>query len=187
MGMPKLYENVTTVCGRGISMLVSAQSDSQIYAAFGQYHGEEFKEQFDHIVHYRPAPAATRTARNHEEVLGYTSGFAQSKTDHAQGTSEGESEQKIPLMPAHENKRLKKTQVTVHIDGEWPTIAERLDHRNIPELQGRVHRQPPHLPVLPPAVASSPDRPDSIGTHTPPKLEFPKQHAPQVIFPPIAE
>jgi|SoiMetStandDraft_2_1073263.scaffolds.fasta_scaffold00502_12 type IV secretion system protein VirD4 len=148
MGIPKLYDYATTVCGRGISLLVSAQSDSQIYAAFGQYNGEVFKEQFDHIVNYRPAPAANRTAHAHEESLGYTSGFAQSKTDHEHGTSEGESEQKIPLMPAHECKRMKKTQVIVEIDGEWSTIAERLDHRNIPELQGRLTRQPSVVTAL---------------------------------------
>jgi type IV secretory pathway TraG/TraD family ATPase VirD4 len=106
-GLPKLKDYATTACGRNISLLVSAQSDSQFYAAYGQYDAEVLKEQFDHIVKYRPAPAANRTAHNYEESLGYTSGFAHSKTDHEHGTSQGENEQRIPLLPAHETKLLK--------------------------------------------------------------------------------
>jgi hypothetical protein len=38
-----------------------------------------------------------------ERILGYTSGYAHSKSEHDGGaTTTGESEQKIPLIPAHE-------------------------------------------------------------------------------------
>ena len=58
---------------------------SQLFAAYGQYNAEVLKEQFDHIVRYRPAPAANRTASIYEESFGYTSGYAHSKTDHEHG------------------------------------------------------------------------------------------------------
>ena len=154
-GMPKLPDYATTVCGKNISLLVTAQSDSQMYAAFGQYNAEVLKEQFDHIVKYRPAPAANRTAHNYEESLGYTSGFAHSKTDHESSTSQGENEQKIPLLPAHETKLLKPRKVIVQIDGERSTIAKRLDWRDFPELKRRAHIEPPKTPMLPALVESS--------------------------------
>jgi hypothetical protein len=120
-----------------------------IFAAYGQYDAEVLKEQFDHIVKYRPAPAANRTAHNYEESLGYTSGFAHSKTDHEHGTSQGENEQKIPLLPAHETKLLKPKRVIVQIDGERSTIAQRLDWRDVPELVRRAAIAPPPVPSLP--------------------------------------
>ena len=160
-GLPKLKEYATTVCGRNISLLVSAQSDSQLYAALGQYDAEVLKEQFDHIVKYRPAPAANRTARNYEESLGYTSGFAHSKTDYDHGTSQGENEQRIPLMPAGETKLLKPRRVIVQIDGERSTIAGRLDWRDFPELKQRAKIPPPDVSVLPAFVAKLPERAES--------------------------
>jgi type IV secretory pathway TraG/TraD family ATPase VirD4 len=149
-GLPELKHYVTTAAGRNISIMLSAQSDSQFYAAYGQYEAEVLKEQFDHIVKYRPAPAANRTAHNYEESLGYTSGFAHSKTDHEHGKSEGENEQRIPLLPAHETKLLKPKQVIVQIDGERSTIAHRLDWRDFPELERRANMEPPKMPVVPP-------------------------------------
>jgi type IV secretory pathway TraG/TraD family ATPase VirD4 len=109
-GMPKLYDYATTVCGREITLLVNAQSDSQLCAAFGQYNAEVLKEQFDYIVNYRPAPAGNRSAHHLEESLGYTSGFAHSKTDHEHGTSQGESEQKIPHSIAFSGNTLSPSQ-----------------------------------------------------------------------------
>jgi hypothetical protein len=44
-----------------------------------------------------------------EKILGYTSGFAHSNNEHEGATSTGESEQKIPLIPAHEIDLMKQT------------------------------------------------------------------------------
>jgi hypothetical protein len=52
-----------------------------------------------------------------ERLLGYTSGFVHSKTDHDQGTSTGENEQRIPLIPAHETDLMDDTQVIVKRSG----------------------------------------------------------------------
>jgi type IV secretory pathway TraG/TraD family ATPase VirD4 len=139
-GMPKLYDYATTVCGRNITLQVNAQSESQLYSAFGQYNAEVLKEQFDYIVNYRPAPSANRAAHQLEESLGYTSGFAHSKTAHENGQSQGESEQKIPLMPDYETKLLKPGQVIVQIDGERSTIAQRLNWHEFPQLVQRANR-----------------------------------------------
>jgi len=148
-GMPKLYDYATTVCGRDISLIVNAQSESQLYAAFGQYNAEVLKEQFDYIVNYRPAPAGNRTGHHIEESLGYTSGFAHSKTDHQHGESVGESEQKIPLMPGYETKLLKDGKVIVQYDGERSTIAQRLNWHDFPQLEKRGNMTPPKPSLLP--------------------------------------
>jgi type IV secretory pathway TraG/TraD family ATPase VirD4 len=173
-GLPKLKEYATTVAGRNISLLVSAQSDSQFYAAYGQYDAEVLKEQFDHIVKYRPAPAANRTAHNYEESLGYTSGFAHSKTDHEHGTSQGENEQRIPLLPAHETKLLKDRRVIVEADGKRPTIAQRLDWHDFPELKRRASIPPPVVAVLSPNPEKQMEiveqKPQPPSWHVDPKL-----------------
>ena len=148
-GMPKLADYATTVCGRNVSLLVNVQSDSQLYD-LGQYRAEVLKEQFDAIVNYRPAPAANRTAHNIQESLGYTSGFAHSKTEHENGQSQGESEQKIPLMPDYETKLLKHGHVIVQIDGERSTIAKRLNWHEFPQLVKRANMPPPSVAPLPP-------------------------------------
>jgi type IV secretory pathway TraG/TraD family ATPase VirD4 len=152
-GMLKLCDYATTVCGRNITLFVPVQSESQLYAAYGQYNAEVLKEQFDYIINYRPAPAANRTAHNLEESLGYTSGFAHSKNEHNGGTSQGESEQKIPLMPGYETKLLKDRRVIVETDGKRSTIAQRLDWRDFPELAGRAQMPPPEIRPLPPVDA----------------------------------
>jgi hypothetical protein len=134
------------------------------------------------IVNYRPAPAANRTAHQIEESLGYTSGFAHSKTDHEHGTSQGESEQKIPLMSGYETKLLKPHQVIVQMDGDRPTIAERLNWHDFPQLEQRGAYTPPRIPVLPPAVASPPSRYKTAPTAEP---NFMPRQFPRVIFPPL--
>ena len=102
---------------------------------------------------YRPAKADNETAEYIEKCLSWKSGFAQSKTAHTQGESQGESETRRPLMTANEIKLIDKTQVFVEMEGEKkgiPSIlAERLDHRKIPELAGRLHMKPPEVSLLP--------------------------------------
>jgi hypothetical protein len=57
-------------------------------------------------------------------------------------------------MTANEIKLIDKTHVFVEMEGEKEGIrsilAERLDHRQIPELAGRLNMKPPVVPVLPP-------------------------------------
>jgi type IV secretion system protein VirD4 len=103
-GMAKLPKYATTVCGRNISLLVSAQSKSQLDAEYGKFKADELRGQFDTAIVHRPAPLDNETTRFIEEVLGYTSGFAHSQNEHEGGTSTGENEQRIPLMPAYDTE-----------------------------------------------------------------------------------
>ena len=82
------------------------------------------------------------------------------------GESQGESETRRSLMTQNEIKLIDKTQVFVEMEGEKEGIrsilAERLDHRKIPELAGRLSMKPPVVPVLPPLPEKLPN-----GFHTP--------------------
>jgi hypothetical protein len=85
-----------------------------------------------------------------ERNLGYTSGFAHSKNEHdGETTSTGESEQKIPMVPAHETDLIEDTKVIIKRSGVRPILADRLDWRLIPELQDRYGIPPPQLSELP--------------------------------------
>jgi hypothetical protein len=53
-----------------------------------------------------------------KEFSAPTSGFAHSKSEHEGGvTTTGESEQKIPLIPAHETDLIDQTQVIIKRSG----------------------------------------------------------------------
>ena len=72
------------------------------------------------------------------------------------GKSEGESEQKIPLMAGYETKLLKDGQVIVHIDGNVH-YRRRLDWRDFPELVQRAKMPPPEIPILPALFEKPPE------------------------------
>jgi type IV secretion system protein VirD4 len=161
-GLPKLPEYATTVCGRNISLLISAQSRSQMDGAYTVFHANTLRGQIDSIVYYRPAPDDYETQAHIEKVLGYKSGFAHSKNTHESGTSQGENEQRVPLMPAHEIELLPKTKVILKHSGIRATIADRLSWHQFPELVRRAALTPPDVPLLPAVEGKLPD-----GFHTP--------------------
>ena len=149
-GMKKLPEYATTVCGRNISILLSAQSRSQLDAEYGLYKANVLRGQMDTIVIHRPAPDDYETMAHIERILGPTSGFAHSKSEHEGGVATtGESEQKIPLIPAHETDLIDQTQVIIKRSGIRPVLAERLDWRRFPELQKRHGMATPQVSPLP--------------------------------------
>ena len=137
-GLPKLPEYSTTVCGRNISILATAQSKSQLDAEYGKFKADEFLGQLDCAIFHRPAKLDNVTANFIEESLGYTSGFAHSKNEHENGTSQGENETKIPLMPAHDIKMIGNDEVFGFRSDFWPFRAKRLDWREFPELTQRA-------------------------------------------------
>jgi type IV secretory pathway TraG/TraD family ATPase VirD4 len=148
--MKKLPEYATTVCGRNISILLSAQSRSQLDAEYGLYKANVLRGQMDTIVIHRPAPDDYETMAHIERILGPTSGFAHSKSEHEGGvTTTGESEQKIPLIPAHETDLIDQTQVIIKRSGIRPVLAERLDWRSFPQLAKRHGMPPPQVSPLP--------------------------------------
>ena len=148
-GMPKLPEYSTTVCGRNISILATAQSKSQLDAAYGKFKADEFLGQMDTAIFHRPAKLDNATANFIEEALGYTSGFAHSKNEYESGTSSGESETKIPLMPGHEIKMIGNEEILAFRSDFWPFRVKRLDWRKFPELEKRANIKPPNIPILP--------------------------------------
>ena len=174
-GMPKLPEYSTTVCGRNISLLTTAQSKSQLDAAYGKFKADEFLGQMDCAIFHRPAKLDNATANFIEEALGYKSGFAHSKNEHERGTSNGENETKIPLMPAHEIKMIGNDEIIGFRSDYWPFRAKRLDWRDFPELKQRANLTTPRIPVLPPVP------PQSRG-HTPAKPYFMPPQS-QVLYP----
>jgi type IV secretory pathway TraG/TraD family ATPase VirD4 len=147
-GLPKLPEYATTVCGRNISLLIGAQSRSQM-DSYGVFNGHILRGQIDSIVYYRPAPDDYETQAHIEKVLGYTSGFARSKNEHEDGTSRGENEQRIPLMPAHETELLAATTCILKRSGIRASIEDRLDWHEFPELVRRAAIDAPEEPLLP--------------------------------------
>jgi type IV secretion system protein VirD4 len=150
-GMRKLPEYATTVCGRNISILLSAQSRSQLEAHYGVYNARVLRGQMDTLMIHRPAPDDFETMAHIERLLGYTSGFAHSKSEHEGGvTSTGESEQRIPLIPAHETDLIGETEVIIKRSGVRPILAQRLDWRRFPELVERRRIPAPQIKELPP-------------------------------------
>jgi len=185
VGMPKLPHYATTVVGRNISLLVAAQSKAQLDAAYGEYEAKVLKAQFDTQIRY--CPADKDTAKDIEEDLDYTSGFAHSKTEHENGTTNGENEQKIPLLPAHEIRRMDTEEIIGFRSGLRPGLrpfrARRMDWHRFPILRERAKIPPPSIPVLPLAEASPQSRYKPAPSA---KREWRPRQFPQVIFPPLA-
>ena len=148
-GMAKLSDYTTTVCGRNISILIPAQNGSQLDAAYGTHKANVARGQIDTLIFHRPAPEDFEAMAHIEKILGYTSGFAHSKNEHEGATSTGESEQKIPLIPAHEIDLMKATEVIIKRSGVRPILADRLDWRLFPELRERHAVPAPELSELP--------------------------------------
>jgi type IV secretion system protein VirD4 len=156
-GMPKLPEYATTVCGRNISILLSAQSRSQLEAHYGVHNARVLRGQMDTLMIHRPAPDDFETMAHIERLLGYTSGYARSKSEHeGGGATTGSSEQRIPLIPAHETDLISETGVIIKRSGVRPILAERLDWRGIPELVERGRIPAPQIKELPPFDHNSP-------------------------------
>lgn len=148
-GMPKLPDYATTVCGRNISILLSAQSRSQLDAEYGAFKANVLRGQMDTIVIHRPAPDDYDTMLHIERLLGYTSGVAHSKNEHEGGMTTGENEQRIPLVPAHETDLIDDTKVIIKRSGIRPILADRLDFRLFPELEDRQRVPSPQFSELP--------------------------------------
>jgi type IV secretion system protein VirD4 len=148
-GLPKLPEYTTTVSGRNISFLISAQSIAQMDKAYGRFTAEVLRGQMDATLFYRPAAADNATPAYIEQACGYKSGFARSQTAHDHSTSMGESEQRVPLLPAHETKHMGAEEIIGLATGLHPFRETRLNRYDFPELQERGTMPPPTWSPLP--------------------------------------
>jgi type IV secretion system protein VirD4 len=146
--IPSLADHATTVVGRGISIWLAVQSLSQIEVVYGKARAQVLRDNMVSQLYYRPTDVAT--ARYVEERCGRTSAYAHQTTEQQGGhTSEGRSEQAIPLLSAHDFLRYKDHEVIGFHRSLPPFKLERMDWRQHPILQKRRTVPPPKLPALP--------------------------------------
>jgi type IV secretion system protein VirD4 len=145
--IPSLADHATTVVGRGINIWLAIQSLSQLEVVYGHARAQVLKDNMESQLYYRPADVAT--ARYIEERLGSQSAYAhQTTAQHGGYSSEGRSEQAIPLLSAHEFLRYKDHEVIGFHRALPPFKLERMDWRQHPILQKRRAVPPPQLPAL---------------------------------------
>jgi type IV secretory pathway TraG/TraD family ATPase VirD4 len=149
--IPALADNASTVAGRKISLWLSIQSLSQLDAVYGHEGAQIIKDNTDTKLFYKPADQ--QTAEYIERNLSYKSGFAHSETKHEEHSSEGMSEQRIPVLTAWEIKHMtKRTDIFgfYNSDDKLPPFrAQRMDWRRFPILRERQAMPPPELSPLP--------------------------------------
>jgi type IV secretory pathway TraG/TraD family ATPase VirD4 len=149
--IPSLADHATTIVGRGITLWIAVQSVSQLNAVYGHVRAQIIKDNMDIQLLYKPTDQ--KTAEYIERALGDKSGFAHSETKHEQHSSEGMSEQRIPVLTAWEIKHLtKRNQIFgfYNSDDALPLFrAKRMDWRRFPMLVKRQQIPPPILHPLP--------------------------------------
>src|SRR5947209_20487626 len=98
-------------------------------------------------LYYSPTDVAT--ARYVEERCGRQSAYAHTTTEqHGGHTSEGRSEQAIPLLSAQDFLRYRDHEVIGFHRALPPFKLDRMDWRQHPMLQKRRTVPPPELPIL---------------------------------------
>jgi type IV secretion system protein VirD4 len=146
--IPSLADHATTVVGRGISLWIAVQSLAQLDAVYGKTRATVLRDNMETQLYYRPSNQETADYLQH--CLGRKSEYAQSQTmrDGAE-TSQGRSEQGIPLMTAQEIKQLTDEDIIGFHRLLPPFQAKRMDWRHFPVLRERQLLPPPELfPLL---------------------------------------
>jgi type IV secretory pathway TraG/TraD family ATPase VirD4 len=153
--VPHLSDYASTVCGRGISLWIAVQDLSQLDGIYGRHKAKTLCNNCDTQIYYRPNDL--ETAKYLEESLGRKSDYATSHTSR-QGTetSEGKSEQGIPLMTAWEIKQLKDDDIIGFYSDLKPFRAKRMDWRKYKTLIQRLSLPAPQIPTLPPLAPLPP-------------------------------
>jgi type IV secretion system protein VirD4 len=146
--IPSLADHATTVVGRGISLWIAIQSLSQLETVYGKTRAQTILDNVDTQLFYRPSNPTTADYLEH--ALGRKSDFARSQTLR-EGThsSEGRSEQAVPLMTAQDIKQMADEAVIAFHRRLKPFQARRMDWRNFPSLVQRQAISPPKLSPLP--------------------------------------
>ena len=154
--IPSLAEHATTVVSKKISLWVSVQDLSQLEANYGKERAQTLINNMDTILFYRPND--DKTAFRIERWLGRKSGFASSHQERdGDSTSEGKSEQAIPLMTAQEIMQMADTRVIARHRNLPPILARRgdwrefkllIDRRNMPPVVTRPLPETPPVPAF---------------------------------------
>jgi len=146
--IPNLPEYASTVCGRGISLMVFIQTLSQLDAVYGRARSDDLRNNCESQIYYRPS--SQETAEYIERCLGKKSGFAYSQSTHGETkTSQASSEQAVPLLSADQIKRLEDERVILFHRNLAPFYARRMDCRRFALLRERGRLPAPKLPALP--------------------------------------
>jgi len=153
--IPSLADHATTVVGRGISIWLAVQSLSQLEVVYGKTRAQVLRDNMESQLYYRPSDVAT--ARYVEERCGRQSAYAHHTTEQKDHTSEGRSEQAIPLLSAQDFLRYKDHEVIGFHRSLPPFKLERMDWRQHPMLQKRRSVPAPELTTLAP-IADLPVR-----------------------------
>ncbi len=146
--IPSLADHATTVVGRGISLWLAIQSLSQLEAVYGKARAQVLKDNMESQIYYRPTDLATAEYLEHR--LGRKSAYARSQTiREGMETSQGRSEQGIPLYTAQEIMQMKDHDVLAFHRRLPPLKVRRVDFRNYSQLIQRREIAPPQLSALP--------------------------------------
>jgi type IV secretion system protein VirD4 len=146
--IPSLADHSTTVVGRGISLWIAVQSLSQLDAVYGRVRAQVLRDNMESQIYYRPSNH--ETAEYLERCLGRTSQFAHSQTVRdGTHTSQGLSEQGVPLLTAGEIKQMRDEDIIGFHRRLPPFMGKRMDWRKFPILRQRHNLPPPMLPTLP--------------------------------------
>src|SRR6266581_4463028 len=163
--IPSLADHATTVVGRGISLWVAIQSLSQLEVVYGRPRAQVLRDNMETHLYYRPTDLAT--AEHIERCLGRQSAYAHSTTlREGEETSQGLSEQGIPLLTAWEIRQLKDEEIIGFHRNTPPFQMKRVDWRRHSILHNRRSMQAPRLPILPP-LAEIPEYPGESQTMQP--------------------
>ncbi len=155
--IPSLADHATTVVGRGIYLWVAIQSLSQLEVVYGRPRAQVLRDNMETHIYYRPTDLTT--AEHIERCLGRQSAYAHSTTlREGEETSQGLSEQGIPLLTAWEIRQLKDEEIIGFHRNIPPFLMKRVDWRRHSILHNRRSMQAPKLPILPP-LADIPEYP----------------------------
>src|SRR6266568_773162 len=146
--IPSLADHATTVVGRGISLWVAIQSLEQLRAEYGEARAQVIMDNMETQIYYRPS--GQKTADYLEHCLGRKSGYARSQTlKDGEETSQGKSEQGIPLLTAQAIKQMKDHEIIGFHRRLPPFKMRRVDWRSYPELMQKRNMPAPQLLALP--------------------------------------
>jgi type IV secretion system protein VirD4 len=160
--IPSLADHATTVVGRGIALWVAIQSLSQLEVVYGRPRAQVLRDNMETQIYYRPTDLAT--AEHIERCLGRQSAYAHSTTlREGEETSQGLSEQGIPLLTAWEIRQLQDEEIIGFHRHIPPFRMKRLDWRYHSILHNRRSMPAPKLPILPP-IADIPEHPEGSRT-----------------------
>jgi type IV secretory pathway TraG/TraD family ATPase VirD4 len=146
--IPSLSDHATTVVGRGITLWIAIQSLSQLDVVYGTKRAKVLRDNMESQIYYRPSNQETADYLEHS--LGRGSEYARSRTtrDGAQ-TSEGLSEQGVPILTAWEIKQMRDEDIIGFHRRLPPFRGKRMDWRRLPLLVKRRNIPPPVLSPLP--------------------------------------